>query len=201
MLGVLLAQLALAGPCPGPSFDTSVSETLPGERERGEAPTVHPTPVFLVRWRGLIRPAMSFASLDGTVVAAERTATWAWRRRPAALVRPSTPLSAGIWTLQGRDRSKAKRDAIKRQGGDPAVGTRTAPAVVGDRFRVEPGEVAAIELTAATGTWTTSTTRDLDEDDARAEIAATAAETGLPVTDPVRFDAGPLAEAVAKARG
>ena len=72
MLGVLLAQLALAGPCPGPSFDTSVSETLPGERERGEAPTVHPTPVFLVRWRGLIRPAMSFASLDGTVVAAER---------------------------------------------------------------------------------------------------------------------------------
>lgn len=60
---------------------------------------------------------------------------------------------------------------------------------------------AAGALTPARVVGVALNTRDLDEDDARAEIAATAAETGLPVTDPVRFDAGPLAEAVAKARG
>lgn len=167
MFGVLMVQLALAGPCPGTSFDTSVSPAQPGERERGEVPTVHPQPVFLVRWRGLFRPGMRFVALDGTVVEAERTAIWPWRRRPAALVRPSAPLAAGFWTLEGRDRSKAKREAIKRQGGDPSVGTRTAPARIGERFRVEPGQVSSLSLTAATGTWTTSTTRDLDEDPGR----------------------------------
>jgi uncharacterized NAD-dependent epimerase/dehydratase family protein len=39
-------------------------------------------------------------------------------------------------------------------------------------------------------------TFDMDEEAARAEIARTAEETGLPVTDPVRFGAGPLAEAI-----
>jgi uncharacterized NAD-dependent epimerase/dehydratase family protein len=39
-------------------------------------------------------------------------------------------------------------------------------------------------------------TAHLDEDDARTAIEAAAAETGLPVDDPVRFGAGPLLEAV-----
>jgi uncharacterized NAD-dependent epimerase/dehydratase family protein len=39
-------------------------------------------------------------------------------------------------------------------------------------------------------------TFDMDEDAARAEIARLADATGLPVTDPVRFGAGPLAEAI-----
>ena len=39
-------------------------------------------------------------------------------------------------------------------------------------------------------------TRDLDEDAARASIAASARETGLPATDPVRFDAAPIVDAV-----
>jgi uncharacterized NAD-dependent epimerase/dehydratase family protein len=39
-------------------------------------------------------------------------------------------------------------------------------------------------------------TRDLDEHEARAAIAATEAETGLPTDDPVRFGAGKLLEAL-----
>lgn len=39
-------------------------------------------------------------------------------------------------------------------------------------------------------------TRDLEESEAREEIEKTAAETGLPVADTVRFGAGPLADAV-----
>jgi uncharacterized NAD-dependent epimerase/dehydratase family protein len=42
-------------------------------------------------------------------------------------------------------------------------------------------------------------TFDLDEEAARAEIARTAEETGLPTTDPVRFGAGALAEAIREA--
>jgi uncharacterized NAD-dependent epimerase/dehydratase family protein len=40
-------------------------------------------------------------------------------------------------------------------------------------------------------------TRDLDEEAARAEIAAVEAETGLPADDPVRFGAGRLLDALA----
>ena len=43
-------------------------------------------------------------------------------------------------------------------------------------------------------------TRDLDEAEALEEIANTARETGLPVADPVRFEAGPLADAVLAVR-
>ncbi|HET6233000.1 MAG TPA: DUF1611 domain-containing protein [Longimicrobiaceae bacterium] len=39
-------------------------------------------------------------------------------------------------------------------------------------------------------------TSDLPEDEARAAVAMAVAETGLPATDPVRYDAGPLVEAI-----
>ncbi len=43
-------------------------------------------------------------------------------------------------------------------------------------------------------------TYDLSEADAKAAIAAAEKETGLPCTDPVRFDPAPLVDAVARAR-
>lgn len=49
-----------------------------------------------------------------------------------------------------------------------------------------PAQVVAIALN----------TRDLDDDDARAAIAAAEAETGLPADDPVRFGAVKLVDAV-----
>jgi uncharacterized NAD-dependent epimerase/dehydratase family protein len=39
-------------------------------------------------------------------------------------------------------------------------------------------------------------TRDLSDEEARAAIAAAEAETGLPATDPVRYDPAPLADAI-----
>jgi uncharacterized NAD-dependent epimerase/dehydratase family protein len=39
-------------------------------------------------------------------------------------------------------------------------------------------------------------TYDLSDDEARAAIARAQAETGLPATDPVRFDPAPVADAV-----
>lgn len=78
-------------------------------------------------------------------------------------------------------------------------------------IRIPPlGEVIALNeaVAAAAGALTRAqvvgialNTRELTEAEARDEIAATAAETGLPVTDPVRFGAAPLAHAVAAARG
>lgn len=43
-------------------------------------------------------------------------------------------------------------------------------------------------------------TNELSEEDAREAIRRAEEETGLPVTDPVRFGAGPLAEAIIKAK-
>jgi uncharacterized NAD-dependent epimerase/dehydratase family protein len=44
-------------------------------------------------------------------------------------------------------------------------------------------------------------TRDLTEDEAREAVRAAEAETGLPATDPVRFGAGPLVDALLNHRG
>lgn len=46
-----------------------------------------------------------------------------------------------------------------------------------------------------------ATTYDLDEDEARRAVEAAREATGLPVTDPIRFGAGPLADAVEGAMG
>lgn len=64
-------------------------------------------------------------------------------------------------------------------------------AVAGAAGALTPARVVGIALN----------TRDLDAAKAREAIARTKAETGLPVTDPVRFDATPLATAVLAARG
>jgi len=55
---------------------------------------------------------------------------------------------------------------------------------------VSPARVVAVALN----------TRDLDERGARAALVEAAGETGLVASDPVRFGAGPLAEAVLAAR-
>ncbi len=43
-------------------------------------------------------------------------------------------------------------------------------------------------------------TYDLSEAEAKAACAAATAETGLPCTDPVRFDSAPLVNAIARER-
>ena len=60
---------------------------------------------------------------------------------------------------------------------------------------------AAGALTSARVVGIALNTRNLDAAAARREIGRTEAETGLPVADPVRFGAGPLAAAVLAARG
>jgi uncharacterized NAD-dependent epimerase/dehydratase family protein len=59
---------------------------------------------------------------------------------------------------------------------------------------------AAGALTPARVVGVALNTRDLDEAAARREIARTEEATGLPATDPVRFGAGALAEAVVAAK-
>jgi uncharacterized NAD-dependent epimerase/dehydratase family protein len=41
-------------------------------------------------------------------------------------------------------------------------------------------------------------TYDMDESAAREAVATAAEETGLPATDPVRFDSAPLVDAIVK---
>jgi uncharacterized NAD-dependent epimerase/dehydratase family protein len=54
---------------------------------------------------------------------------------------------------------------------------------------VSPSKVIGIALN----------TYDMSDDDAREACRKAAEETGLPATDPVRFDAAPLLDAIAKA--
>jgi uncharacterized NAD-dependent epimerase/dehydratase family protein len=56
---------------------------------------------------------------------------------------------------------------------------------------VRPARVVAVAVN----------TRTLDEEGARAAIAAAEADTGLPADDPVRFSAGRLVDAVLRSRG
>lgn len=60
---------------------------------------------------------------------------------------------------------------------------------------------AAGALTPAKVVGIALNTRDLPEDEGRAEVEKTAAETGLPVADPVRFGAQALARAVLAVKG
>jgi uncharacterized NAD-dependent epimerase/dehydratase family protein len=57
-------------------------------------------------------------------------------------------------------------------------------------------ELAALPARPATVAAIALNTRDLDEDEARAAIAAAEEETGLPADDPVRFGAGKVLDAV-----
>jgi uncharacterized NAD-dependent epimerase/dehydratase family protein len=63
-----------------------------------------------------------------------------------------------------------------------------------DAIRLYEGAMAPLRESRVIGialnTW------DLPEDEARSAIERAADETGLPATDPVRYDAGPLAEAI-----
>jgi uncharacterized NAD-dependent epimerase/dehydratase family protein len=76
--------------------------------------------------------------------------------------------------------------------GYPWVQIPPLPDVIGmheamtDALR--PAKVIAIALN----------TFDMGDDESRAEIARIGAETGLPVTDPVRFDPAPIADAIAR---
>jgi uncharacterized NAD-dependent epimerase/dehydratase family protein len=70
---------------------------------------------------------------------------------------------------------------------------------VPEMIRICEGAIAPLRQSRVIGV--ALVTFDLDEDAARAEIARTAEETGLPVTDPVRFGAGPLAGAIVRAAG
>jgi len=71
--------------------------------------------------------------------------------------------------------------------------------------RKTPGLVETIEAHLSTARVTNPAckavgvslnTRRLDEDRARAAVSAASAQTGLPATDPIRFGAGPLADAL-----
>ena len=63
-------------------------------------------------------------------------------------------------------------------------------------YEVPPEEHIALPQRPAKVGAVALNTRELSEEDARAEIAATEAETGLPTDDPVRFGAGKLVDAV-----
>ena len=59
-------------------------------------------------------------------------------------------------------------------------------------------EAAAAPLRPAPVIAVALNTYDLDDAAARAAIETTQRETGLPVTDPVRFDPAPITDAIAR---
>jgi uncharacterized NAD-dependent epimerase/dehydratase family protein len=63
-----------------------------------------------------------------------------------------------------------------------------------EAIRIYEGAMAPLRRSPVIGI--ALNTYDLADSDARAAIDDAAAETGLPVTDPVRYDAAPLAEAI-----
>jgi uncharacterized NAD-dependent epimerase/dehydratase family protein len=67
-----------------------------------------------------------------------------------------------------------------------------------DYIRWYEGIAAAVHPTRVIGI--SLNTYDLSEDEARRACEQARAETGLPATDPVRFDSAPLIEAIARAR-
>ena len=67
-----------------------------------------------------------------------------------------------------------------------------------DYIRWYEGLAAAVHPTRVIGI--SLNTYDLSEDEARRACEQARAETGLPTTDPVRFDSAPLIEAIARAR-
>jgi uncharacterized NAD-dependent epimerase/dehydratase family protein len=85
----------------------------------------------------------------------------------------------------------------------PVYAWMSLPSVP-EMIRICEGAIAPLRPSPVIGI--ALVTFDLDEEAARAEIDRTERETGLPATDPVRFGAGPLAEAIlrgaeAKRRG
>jgi D-glutamate N-acetyltransferase len=86
------------------------------------------------------------------------------------------------------------RESIRRSGRSSADGSEVIIPSLGQLIReyeetaawVSPARVVAVALN----------TRDLDERAAREAVAAAGRETGLAASDPVRFGAAPLAEAV-----
>jgi D-glutamate N-acetyltransferase len=81
------------------------------------------------------------------------------------------------------------RDEIEGAGGGPhPIPPLSELVELHERMALpaRPARVAAIALN----------TRSLDDDNARAAIAAAEAETGLPADDPVRFGAGKIVDAV-----
>jgi uncharacterized NAD-dependent epimerase/dehydratase family protein len=84
---------------------------------------------------------------------------------------------------------EAGRDEIEGAGGGP----HPIPTL---RELVELHERMALPARRARVVAVALNTRRLDEDSARAAIREAERETGLPATDPVRFGAGPLVDAV-----
>jgi uncharacterized NAD-dependent epimerase/dehydratase family protein len=102
------------------------------------------------------------------------------------------------------------RESIRRTGGRGAPGRDAATSPVPDGIGevVIPPLARLVREYEETAAWVTPArvvavalnTRDLDEGGARAAVVEAARETGLAACDPVRFGAGPLAEAVLAAR-
>src|SRR5690606_26241017 len=81
-------------------------------------------------------------------------------------------------------------------GGNGAYGWLTLPSV---REMIDIYESAIRPLRESRVIGVALNTADLTEFDARMVIERTRGETGLPTTDPVRYPAAPLAEAIREA--